>query len=121
MGEVWFVLQFFQDLDLLGEVLGVVVVEEVFVGGPAEPVGVAPQLIREISVVVLQRILLHVFVCVGRSAAMREVASRVPVSRLHVLVFAAVAWEVGRVGAELGTRPTAFEEVFGHWPLNLIA
>lgn len=121
MGEVWFVLQFFQDLDLLGEVLGVVVVEEVFVGGPTEPVGVAPQLIWEIGVVVLQWVLLHVFVCVGRPAAMREVASRVPVSRLHVLVFAAVAWEVGRVCAELGTRPTAFEEVFGHWPLNLIA
>lgn len=92
-----------------------------FVGGPAEPVGVAPQLVGEIGVVVLERVLLHVFVGVGGPAAVREVASRVPVGRPHVLILAAVAREVRGVGAQLGARSAAFEQVFGHGSRYFIA
>ena len=121
MGEIWFFLQFFEDLDLPGEVFGVVAAEGVFVGGPAEPVGVAPQLIGEVGVVVLQRILLHVLVGVGGPAALRKVASRVPVSRPHVLVVPAVSRKVRRVGTQLRTWPSALEQVLGHWALYPIA
>lgn len=121
MCEVGLVLQFFQDLDLLCEVLRVVVVEEVFVGGPAEPVGLGPELVWEVAVVVLERILLDVLVGVSGPASVREIAASVLVSGLHVLVVASVAWKVGRVCAELRTRAVAFEQVLRHWPLDFVS
>lgn len=95
MCEVGLILQLFQDFDLFGEVLWVVVVEEVFICCSAEPVGLASQLIWEITVVVLERILLDVLIGVGRSASVWKIASGVLISGLHVLVVASIAWEIG--------------------------
>jgi hypothetical protein len=43
------------------------------------------------------------------------------IGRLHVLVLAAVAGELGRVGTQLRRRSVAFEEVFGDGPFDLVA
>ena len=58
-------LQLLNILDLLGEVLWIRIVVEVFVGGLTEPVVTRFELIWEVSVVVLLGLLLDELVTVG--------------------------------------------------------
>lgn len=91
---VWVILQFFNDFDLFGEIFGVGVAVKVLISGPAEPVGFSPQLIREISVIVLGCVFGNKVVGVGGLASEWEVAAGVPISGLHVLIFSFIPREL---------------------------
>ena len=94
-GVIWVGLQFLDDLDLLGEVLRVGVAVEVVIGGPAEPVGLGPQLIGEVSVVILCCVFGNEVVGVGGFAPEWEVTAGVSVCWLYVLVFSFITGELG--------------------------
>lgn len=96
-GEIGILFKLFDIFDLFRKVFRVGITEEVLVGGATKPVGLTPQLIREVGVVILQRCLLHIFVGIGGLATEREVAASVSISGLHILVVSFVPWKMGGI------------------------
>lgn len=109
VGKLVLCLQLLNILDLLGEVLWIRIVVEVFVGGPTEPVVTRFELIWEVSVVVLLGLLLDELVAVGWLAPQREDTPCVLIGWFYVLVVTVVPWELARIRAELRTRSVAVE------------
>lgn len=93
-GVVWVGLQLLDHFNLFGEVFRIGVAVEIFVGGPAEPVGLGSQLIREVGVVVLCCVFGNEVIGVGGLAAEGEVAAGVAICGLNVLIFSLMAGEM---------------------------
>ena len=120
-GEVGFLVQLFNDLNLLCHVFWVGVAVEPFVARLAEPPGSSPQLVGEVSVVVLLGVLPMELLRIGGAAPQGEVSSGVLVSGLDILIVALVPGELRGVGAELGARPVRVQQVLGGGPFNFVS
>ena len=120
-GEVGVVFLLLDDFDLLGEVLGVRVAEEVAVGGLAEPVVASFELVRDVLVVVFLGVLLDVLISVGGPAAQREVSTSVSIGGFYVLIVSSVARELGGVRAQLRAWTVAVQEILRVGSLDVVA
>ena len=112
---------FLDVLNFLCLVLRIGASEERSVGCLTKPVRTCSELIREVFVVVHFWLFVHVFLGVGTLASERERSSCMLVSWLHILIVSLIPWELRRVGADVGRRAVAVQEVFGVGSVEFIS
>lgn len=85
--------QFFINFHWLGHIFRVWVAEEVSIRGVAVPIGASLKLVRDVSVVILFRCLLHKLVSICTFAPEWIWSSQMLVSRFHILILTTITWE----------------------------
>lgn len=113
--------QLFENLNFLGKVFRVGVIVEIFIGRPSKPVRFSSQLIGEVFIIVGLWTLLDELFCIGGLATKGEIASRVLVSWLHILIIPPIPGKLRRVRGQLRTWSCSLDEILGNWSFQSIS